>query len=129
MQPIETAGNWPRNESSREREASLCRNENSFGSEVIQGGGAGIWLEIHYGHSRRCVSSEIRRLLPMRNSLPSTSTLWGVIPKATHYHEIRPRPGARRRFSPFGSILIRSRNANISCLALSYCALKPLLEV
>jgi hypothetical protein len=59
----------------------LCCSENSFGLETIQGG-AGIWLQIHYGHSRNCVTSVIRHLLPIRNSVRSRSTLSHVTPKA-----------------------------------------------
>jgi hypothetical protein len=64
--------------------------------EVIQGGGAGGWLEIHYGHSRSCMTYVIRDLLPIRNSLPSTSTLSDVTPNAPRRRQATLRKFARQ---------------------------------
>jgi hypothetical protein len=67
----------------------------SFGLEVMQGGGTAIWLEIRYGHSRSCMTSVIRHLLPIPNSLPSTSMLSHLIPKAP-----RRRQATLSKFAP-----------------------------
>jgi hypothetical protein len=80
--PIELARKLNYNPNSKNARLRLCCNESSLGLKASPGGGAGIGLQIHYGHSRNCMTSVIPHLLPIRNSLPSTSTLSEVTPKA-----------------------------------------------
>jgi hypothetical protein len=79
---------------------------------MMLGGGAATCPQIHYGHSKSCMTFVIPRLLPIPNSLPSTSMLSDVTPKtpcrrqATLRRFLRQNTGARIPFE--GNFQFRS---------------------